>query len=353
MAQAFDEKHLALSGDPVPVAEPAGAFSASEQQTLVYQPVAQGTGAAGTQQVVWIDRNNKRGPSVTMPGTFGSVRLSRDGHQLALDQTINGNMDIWVIDLDRGVPARLTTDPALDQYARFSADGKQIIFSSNRSVGVRRMFTRPSVTIGADQPIPSDTPSDMEEIAEDWSADGKYVVFVRAPLTLTYIDIWVKPMFGDGKAFPFVQSKSFVQGQPRLSPNGHWLAYMTNETGTSQIVVQTFPQPSDKGKQVTAQGGLFPTWRRDGRELYYLALDSNIMAVPVKEDGDKIILGAPAPLFQSPLTVPLSPTAHQYDVSPDGQRFVFIADNNTSPATVNDSRKLSVVANWTAALHKK
>ena len=331
MAQPFDEKHLALAGEPVPVAQPAGMFSASEQQTLVYQAVAQGTGAEGTQQVVWIDRNNKRGPPVMMPGTFGSVRLSRDGHQLALDQVKDGNRDIWVIDLDRGVPARLTTDPAADAYPRFSPDGKQIVFSSQR-LGASRMFTRPSVTTGDDKSLPSDTPPpDIEDIAEDWSADGMYVVFVRAPISVTYSEIWVKPMFGDGKPFAFVQSKSFLQGHPRLSPDSHWLAYTTNESGSYQIVVQTFPHRSDKGGQVTSQGGLFPTWRRDGRELYYLALDGKMMAVPVKEDGDHINFGVPAPLFQAPLTVPSIPAAHKYDVSPDGKRFVFIADDNTKP----------------------
>ena len=105
---------------------------------------------------------------------------------------------------------------------------------------------------------------------------------------------------------------------------------------------------------MTAQGGMFPTWRGDGRELYYLALDGKIMAVPVKEDSDKIMFGDPTPLFQSPLTVPTRPTTHnQYDVSPDGERFVFIANSNTKPATPKDSDKLSVVVNWTAALRKK
>jgi Tol biopolymer transport system component len=218
------------------------------------------------------------------------------------------------------------------------------------------MFTRPSVSIGVDQRLSSDNPADMEDVADDWSPDGKYVVFLRGPIPIgvQYVDIWVKPMFGDGKPFPFVQSKAFVQVQSRLSPDSHWLAYTTNESGSSQIVVQTFPQPSDRGKRVTAGGGIYPTWRSDGRELYYLALNGKIMTVPVKEDGDNIMVGDPTPLFQSPLTaVPSLPTAYQYDVSPDGQRFVFIANSNTGPATPNDSGKLSVVVNWTTLLGKK
>jgi Tol biopolymer transport system component len=353
MAQPFDEKSLKLAGEPVAIAEHIGPFSASAQETLVYRPInSQGT-AVGTQQVVWMDRKGVRAPSVSMPGTFGSLRLSPNGHRLALDQRDKeGNTDIWVIDLDRGVPDRLTFDPATDEYPRFSPDGKQIVYTSRRS-GVRRMFTRPAVSIGVDQPLPSDTPPDMEDVAEDWSTpDGKYVVFVRAPFGIQFVEIWVKPMFGDGKPFPFSQSKSFVQGQPRLSPDSHWLAYMTNQTGNNQIVVQAFPDPNGGKTTVTAQGGMFPTWRGDGRELYYLALDGKIMAVPVKENGDKIMFGDPTPLFQSPLTIPTFPTPHQYDVTSDGKRFIFIA-NNPSPATPNDSAKLSVVVNWTALLRKK
>jgi Tol biopolymer transport system component len=347
MAQRFDEKHLTLTGEAVPIADPAGSFSVSAQQTIVYRhPQA----ISGAQQVVWVNRSGSRGPSVTMPGTFEGLRLSPDGRRLALDQNIGGNTDIWVIDLDRGIPNRLTTDPAVDEYPRFSPDGNQIVFTSRRS-GVFRMFIGSSVTMGAEQPLPSETPSERSDVAEDWSLDKKYVVFVRATRDAPPFDIWVKPMFGDGKPFAFVQSSSFMYGQPRVSPNSRWLAYMTNESGTYQIVVQTFPHPSEKKKQVTAQGGLYPTWRRDGRELYYLALDGKLMAVPVK-DGDQLEFGDPKPLFPAPLTIPSAPAPHLYDVSADGQRFVFIA-NNISPATPNNSGKLTVVLNWTSALRKK
>src|SRR5262249_41451460 len=152
--------------------------------------------------------------------------------------------------------------------------------------GVQRMYVRSSISIGADEPLLSDTPNDMEDIADDWSRDGKYIVFVREPLNGSYSEIWVKPMSGDGKPFPFVQSKSFFQGQARISPNGHWLAYSTNQSGSFQIVVQTFPDPTGGRWQVTAGGGFYPTWRGDGRELYCIAPDGKLMAVPVKA-GDR------------------------------------------------------------------
>jgi Tol biopolymer transport system component len=345
MAQRFDEKRLALAGEPVPLAEPVGPFSAA-QQVLVYQP-AQET----AQQVVWFDRGGTLVSPVGMPGTFLSLRLSPKGHRLALDQSVGGNSDVWVIDLDRGIPDRLTDDPAPDGTARWSPDEKQIVFTSMR-LGAPRMFIRPSVRNGNDQPLPSETPSNMQDIAEDWSLNGNYIVFVRAPLGTTYSEIWVKPMFGDGKPFPFVQSKRFVYGEPRVSPDSRRIAYTTNESGTYQIVVQSFPDPNGDIKRVSPKGGLYPTWRGDGRELYYLALDGKLMAVPVK-DGNKLDFGDPIALFQAPLTVPSAPGPAQYDVSGDGKRFIFITNNSINSASPNESGKLTAMINWTTSLHKK
>jgi hypothetical protein len=128
---------------------------------------------------------------------------------------------------------------------------------------------------------------------------------------------------------------------------------MTNESGRSEIVVHAFPDPEGFKTQVTADGGIYPTWRRDGRELYYLGLDGKLMAVSVKENGDKLDFGKPTVLFQSPLTV-LEPNSNDlYDASADGRRFIFIANNNTNSTSPNDSDKLSVVLNWTVALRKK
>jgi Tol biopolymer transport system component len=282
-----------------------------------------------------------------MPGIFQGLRLSPEGLRLALDQNIGGNSEVWVIHLGLGVSSRRTFDASADVNPVWSPDGTQIVFSSSR-LGPLRMFILSPGGGGSDQPLPSETPSGMQDIAEDWSPDGKYIVFCRYPQGAPGADIWVKPMSGDGKPFPFVQSKSFINAEPRVSPDGRWLAYTTNESGTLQIVVQTFPDPTLGKFMVTADGGVYPNWSRYGQELYYLALDGKLMAVPVKDDGNKLDFGEPTVLFQSPLTVPILPGASPYDVSADGKRFVFIVNSTTNLAD-----KLTTIPNWTAALHRE
>ena len=142
-----------------------------------------------------------------------------------------------------------------------------------------------------------------------------------------------------------------MKAQPRLSPDGRWLAYTTNESGTFQIVVRTFPDPSKGEWQVTAKGGVEPKWRRDGRELYFIGLDAKLMAVPIKA-ANVFDPGQPAPLFQTPFRVPGNPTLSYYDVPADGQQFLMITPVG-SPSGETNSPPITAVVNWTAALRKK
>jgi Tol biopolymer transport system component len=354
LAQSFDARRLLLGGQAVSLAEQVGPFWVSDQGTVVYRDTAALTRLMGGGQLLWIDRDGKVGPSVGMTAAYNSLALSPDGRRVAVDPNKGGNRDLWVIDLERGIESRLTIDPAGDYSPRWSRDGKKIFFTSSRigNPNVAKIYQRSAVSIDGDEPVDTQGDPDITDIAVDFSPDGKYLVFLRAKSEFPE-DIWIKPMFGDGKPFPYVQSKSFRYDEPTVSPNGRWLAYATNESGMYQIVVQTFPDPTRGKWQITPRGGIYPKWRGDSRELFYVALDGKLMAVPVKE-GPDFELGEPKALFQTPLTIPATPAAPRYDVTADGKRFLFIAPASAANvSSQGSSDTITAIVNWTAALRKK
>src|SRR5262249_198940 len=151
------------------------------------------------------------------------------------------------------------------------------------------------------------------------------------------------------KASPFIESR-FDDAESKISPDGKWLAYTTNDSGTYQIVVQSFPDPTGGKWQITSQGGIEPKWRRDGRELYYLALDGKLMAVAISIKGEKTLeAGTPMPLFDTPLNIQRGqlPRTHRYDVAPDGRFLLAI------PKATAANPPVIAVMNWTAGLEKK
>jgi Tol biopolymer transport system component len=187
---------------------------------------------------------------------------------------------------------------------------------------------------------------DVASIPVHWSPDDKYIVFSRQRSGGNGFDNWLLPLFGDRMPRPYLES-TFDRIQSRISPDSRYLAYTTNESGTFQIVVQTFPDPNGGKWQISADGGVQPKWRRDGRELYYLSLDGKIMAVPVST-GATFTAGRPMALFQTSLTVNRrSPTRdRQYDVAPDGRFLISV------PAANAAYIPFTVMVNWDSLLAK-
>jgi Tol biopolymer transport system component len=250
------------------------------------------------------------------------------------------NRDIWVIDIARGVPSRITFDPAADWSPSWSSDGSRLVFASSRD-GSNHIYSKAANGVGTETLV-----ADVNNaIPVSWSHDGRYIVFSRLKAT-SGVDTWVLQTSPEKKATPFVESP-FDKIHGRVSPDGRWMAYATNDTGIYQIVVQSFPDPTGGKWQVTAQGGVEPKWRHDGRELYYLALDGKLMAVPVR-GGPTFEVGTPIPLFETPLTVtrPIASRDRRYDVAADG-RFLIVAPIQSAAAPV------TVVVNWTTALNEK
>jgi Tol biopolymer transport system component len=189
--------------------------------------------------------------------------------------------DVWVLDAVRGAASRLTSDPAFDHVPVWSGDGLRVLWSSNRSGGYD-VYTKSANGTGKEQLLIKMGAG--SGAAVDWSKDGRFI-FYQMPASKTGQDLWIAPQFpqgagGDRKPFAYLQSQ-FDEQDGRFSPDGKWVAYVSNESGRDEIYVQSFPISGAKF-QISSSGGSEPQWRNDGTELFYLAADGKLMAAPVK-----------------------------------------------------------------------
>ena len=181
----------------------------------------------------------------------------------------------------------------------------------------------------------------------DWSPDGRFIIYLHRGVN-TRMDMWAFPMFGDRKAY-LLSNSVFDEQTPKLSPDGRWLAYSSDETGNYEIYVQSFSPDGKLGsdkKRISTNGGKYPVWRRDGSELFYVATDSAMMATNVKTVGTDFEFSAPKALFTTRM-LSWGTNFHEFDVSPDGQRFLIgtrIGEPTAPPPTV--------ILSWTALLKK-
>jgi serine/threonine protein kinase len=337
-AHRLDLNNFTVEGQPVTIADGIqGGFSVSDNGLLIYRKASAGPVA---RQLTWFDRTGKQLGQLGDSSDYADVEISPSGDRIAYDTTVNGNRDVWMMDIARAIPSRITFEPSSDWNPQWSPDGSRIAFASAKP-DAAHIYEKPSTGVGNDQLVfQSET-----EIPVDWSRDGRYIVFSR--LKSGGNDTWVLDLSGQKKASPFIQSP-FDKTQAKVSPEGRWIAYATNDSGMYQIVVQTFPDPNGGKWQITAQGGVEPKWRRDGRELYYLALDGKLMAVSIR--GDRVLeAGTPVLLFQTPMTVNRAqpPRTRRYDVAPDG-RFLIAAPIGTAAAAPTIA-----VVNWASGLQKK
>jgi Tol biopolymer transport system component/predicted Ser/Thr protein kinase len=341
IAQPFDEKSLTLSGSPAPIVDGLGLYwSASNTGVLLFQKAST---TSPNKQLSWFDRTGKQLGELGAPANYLNIEISPAGDRVAVDTVADGNRDVWVIDVARAVSSRLTFDPASDWSPVWSPDGSQIAFASNRAGGTH-VYLRPASGVGTDRLA---FKSDSTEIPVSWSRDGRYIVFSRFKTGgAAGVDTWLLTLGGEPKASPFIESP-FDKAQARISPDGRWITYVTNDSGTYQVVVQSFPDPNGGRWQITAQGGIEPKWKHDGRELYYLALDGKLMAVPVNPDRT-FQAGSPTVLFQTPLVVNRgqSPRDRRYDVAPDGRFLIAV------PAAVATQTPITVAVNWTGLMKR-
>ena len=336
MAQAFDAGNLSTSGEPFVIAEHAGAASVSASETLVFtNPIANRT------HLVWVDRNGKQISEAAPPGDYSDVALSPDGRQVAFNGTDLAGFKVWLRDLERGVTSRFTFSSQIANIPVWSPDGNTVAFATSTgeggllNVGQRRSnMSDPESVLLQLNALPRMFPT-------DWSSDGRYLTYFRTDAN-TQLDQWALPMFGDRKPFPYAQSPS-NESQGQFSPDGKWMAYVSDQSGIDEIYVAAFPAPAGL-RLVSTGGGDRPRWRRDGQELFYAAPDHKLMAVSVKT-GATFEAGAPHALFE--IKVPSGQRNGQiYSVSAGGQRFLL-----TAPLEV-PSEPLTLIQHWTVGLKK-
>jgi Tol biopolymer transport system component len=247
-----------------------------------------------------------------------------------------GSCDVWLHDLVRGNASRFTLDSRENtfRFPVWSPDGSHIAFLSNRD-GRTKLYQKATTGVAPDEAL-----DQSQRRADDWSGDGRYVI-EETPGTQTPktgSDIWVLPLFGDRKPFPYLQTE-FQERNAKLSPNGQWLAYDCDKTKRQEIYVRTFPNPGGEW-QVSTNGGTVPVWSRDGKELYFIGADQRLMAVEVKS-GAKFDAGVPQPLFATHL-----PAFGAFDVSKDGRFLIPTLVEQTT------SVPITVVVNWSAGLKR-
>ncbi|MEP6707319.1 MAG: protein kinase, partial [Pyrinomonadaceae bacterium] len=300
MAQPFDEKSFQLTGDAFPIAEhlqfdfrgARAIFSVSENGVLAFQSGI----ARGNTQLVWFDRGGKQISQVSEPGFYRVPQLSPDGQKLAVSifHPQAGGSDIWLYELSRNVPTRFTFDPAFDNSPVWSPDGSQIVFTSNRK-GPYDIYQKASSGAGSEEVL---FESNESKLATSWSADGRFIAFVITDTKAnTKQDLWILPLSGDRKPFPFLQTQ-FNEFGAQFSPDGHWIAYVLDELGSNQVYIAPFPGPGGK-RQVSRGGGTEPRWRGDGKELFFLASDAKLMAVEVSAKELTLEIGNAQPLFET------------------------------------------------------
>jgi eukaryotic-like serine/threonine-protein kinase len=352
MAQTWDVKNSSLLGDPVPVAEQVstyrnvfGRFSVSGNGTLVYR-----TGVGNSSQLTWMDREGKALGTVGEPDRYFVVVLNRDGTKAGLGRVdASGKNDLWALDLPQGTSTRLTSDPGRVQNIAFSPDGSRFAFASTRGPDIGFYQKASSGAGDAEVLLSSGASASLTE----WTRDGRFLMFAKATPE-TGFDLWMLPLQGDHKPFPFLRTQ-FNEVGARVSPDGRWIAYLSDETGKNEIYVKRFVAEPDGGASAAAGKWLISRsggngmihWRNDGKELYYLAPGGKMMAVEVSVTSSGFHTGDPKALFSIPEAfVRSSPTPGNLgDITPDGKRFLFALP-------VQQTDEFTVILNWETVLKK-
>jgi len=265
-------------------------------------------------QLVWVDRAGKKLGAVGDLADLGNLELSPDGTQVAVAvlNEATGTRDLWLYDVASGRRARLDANVADENWLIWSPDGRRVVFNSQRTRGLD-LYQTLSHAGDRQELLLAD---DDGKWPVSWSADGRFILYVTSSPG-TGNDIWVLPLSGDRKPYPFIKTVA-QENWAAFSPNGRWVAYSSTESGRAEVYVTPFPK-SDSKWLVSRAGGFQARWRRDGKELFFMAPDSRLMAAAVNGAGQDFEVSGVKALFEAHF--PYAPY-HAFDVAADGQRFL-------------------------------
>jgi DNA-binding winged helix-turn-helix (wHTH) protein/Tol biopolymer transport system component len=339
--QPFDPEKLQVTGEPITIEgvarapdNPASLFSTSENGVLVYA-----SPSWPKYQLAWYDRKGVRKQSVGEACIFGNLALSPDEKHVAMFRPSPplGNYDVWILDLLSGVFSRVTTHPDDDEFPVWSPDGHELIFSSGHTGEELRLFRK--VVGGGDeeQILKSETGEfarkTAHQIPRQWLADGSILFTSSAGSDTGAFYLWPR---AERRKPVLLLKTDFAKGSPRVSKDGRWVAYESNESGRMEIYIARFPTFTGK-REVSNEGGLQPRWRNDGKELFYLGSDGEVMSVDVK-GTEELETGAPRILFKATMK------PGEYCVTGDGERFLI------GKPVEQPKKPLVIVHNWVSEL---
>jgi Tol biopolymer transport system component len=332
LCQRFDEKAAKLEGDPQLLSEsvdyfygPGNAgFSTSNNGVLVFET------APAKSRLAWVDRAGREVGSLGQPAVVRGIRISPEGSRVAVAfaEKRTGTSDIWVFEAN-GVSTRLHSDPLDEIMPLWWPDGSKLVFRSDQK-GPPDIHEMSPGSAASERPLYE---REAVQQPEDISPDGRLLVFLNDAESTS--DLWLLSLQGDRKASPWLRTR-FKEASARFSPDGRWIAYESDESGNPEIYAALTGGAGEK-RRISVAGGRLPRWGRDGRELYYIAPDDSLMSIPIGL-GSQLHSGSPVLLFRME-------SIRDYDVSPDGRRFLV----DTSAEKVFTS-PIRVILDWAAAL---
>ena len=333
VAQRVDLTKPALTGEPVSVANDVEFASTSSARLMAYRA----GNANAPRQFAWFDARGDQLETVGEPGSLFDFDVSPDGKSVATTVRTADTADIWILEVVRGLRTRFTFGQATNWHPIWSPDGRSLAFASSRSGRMDLYKKAIDGAVGSEQLLYAD---DRDKRPDSWSPDGQYLLFASTD-PKTKSDLWILPMLGEPKPFPFARTE-FSEIQGAFSPDGRWIAYVSDESGSAEIYVAAFPGPGAKRLISTRQAGSgqggVPVWRRDGKEIFYIAPDRNLMAAAITVKGTTLEAGLPRVLFGPILAV----GGRNYTVSADGKRFF----TYTRPG-LRTITPITLIQNWT------